>query len=93
MQRCTINYRGEKKPCAILFLYTNYHLILLQEFEFNGDITAHLFIFFTVDLELDLRLLDLWQCAGVARAKIQFLQISTICIIFDPAEERERDVL
>lgn len=83
--------------CTNVFLCINDHLILLQEFEFNGDIIAHLLIFFTVDLELDLRLLDLGQRGGIARAEIQFLQISTIGIIFDPAveskSEREREVL
>lgn len=85
-----INFEGTKSY-KMFSLCVSAHLILLQESKFNGDVIAHLLILFTMHLESDLRLLDLGQCGGVSWTEIQFLQICTICIIFNSAAERKGD--
>lgn len=73
------------------------HLVLLQELQLDGDVVSHPLVLLPVDLEQLLGLLNLGQGVGIARSKIQLLQIGAVSIILNPVcdsnSNRERHML
>lgn len=75
---------------------TPQHLVLLQELQLDGDVVSHPLVLLPVELEHLLELLNLGQGVGIARSKVQLLQISAVSIILNPGwdsnSNRERHV-